>query len=133
MIGSAKRLTLFFGAALLLAGCFLVAPEGPYSHYFIVAFLPGTPALSQPGLEALGDAVSEARRSTPREIVIHGAAPEGAPEPELEKQRTDAVFAAFAKANIDTRLIHVVLRPATEKGYEERKESLIIQFAYGKP
>jgi hypothetical protein len=123
MTASARRLTPLIGAALLGGCVFFGSSERPHSDYFILEFLSGTPALSQPGLEALDQAVHQAARALPTEIVIEGAAPPDAAEP----------FAAFAKADIDTRRIRVELRPSTEQGFAERKDSLILQLAYREP
>jgi hypothetical protein len=122
-----KRLTTLILACALVASCGL----GPtHSDYFIVAFLPGTPAPSEEGVDALGNAVREAGRSTPRFIAVDGTEPEGA-DPALEQQRAQAISAAFAKAGVDTRLIRTDLRPAAEKSYAERKDSFTIQLGYG--
>ena len=77
------------------------------------------------------NAVRQATRDTPRFIAVDGAEPAGGAEPALEKQRAQTILDAFAKAGIDQRLIRVDLRPATEKGYAERKDSFYIQLGYG--
>lgn len=125
-----KKLTLLCALAAPLAGC---GSGPPHSDYYIVAFLPGTPAPSEPGLEALDNAVQEAVHAPPRLIAIDGAAPAGETEPGLVKQRTDAVFAAFAKAGVDTTHVRFDIHPMAEKDYAERKDSLIVQLAYGTP
>jgi hypothetical protein len=125
---TAKRLTILLLACALTASC---GSKPTHSDYFIVAFLPGTPAPSEEGVAALGNAVRQAGRDAPRFIAVDGAEPAGAAEPALEKQRGQAIVDAFARAGIDRSLIHVDLRPATEKGYAERKDSFTVQLGYG--
>lgn len=125
---AAKRLTPVLLTAALLGGC---SSTPPHSDYFMVPFVPGTPAPSETGLSAINGAINAAKRTPPTFIIIDGAVAPGTAEPTLEKERADAVFAAFAKAGVDTRRIKVELRPSSEKGYEERKDSLIVQLAYG--
>jgi hypothetical protein len=118
----------------LILACALVAAcgsERTHSDYFIVAFLPGTPAPSQEGVGALGNAVRQAGRHTPRFIAVDGTEPAGGAEPALEQQRAQAISDAFVKVGIDTRLIRTDLRPAAEKSYAERKDSFIVQLGYG--
>lgn len=123
-----KRLTPLVFACALATAC---KPVPTHSDYFIVAFLPGTPAPAQEGVEALGNAVRQAGRTSPRFIAVDGVEPaEGADAP-LEKQRAQAIDDAFAKAGIDARLIRIDLRPAAEKNYAERKDSFVIQLGYG--
>ena len=124
------RLLTSWAAAAVLAGC---GATPPHSDYFVVAFLSGAPALSQPGLEALDNAVRMALRSRPRFIAVDGAEPPGSVAPPLEKARGDAIVAAFTKAGIDPRLIELEMRPMTEQGYTERKDSFIVQLGYGAP
>jgi hypothetical protein len=122
-----KRLTTLTLACVLVASC---GSEPTHSDYFIVAFLPGTPAPSEEGVDALGNAVREAGHSTPRFIAVDGTEPEGGADPALEQQRAQAISAAFAKAGVNTRLIRTDLRPAAEKSYAERKDSFTIQLGY---
>ena len=124
-----KRLTILALACALAASC---GTEPPHSYYFAVAFLPGTPAPAEEGVEALGNAVRQASRAAPRFIAVDGVEPEGA-DPALEKARAQAIVAAFAKAGVDTRLIRTDIRPAEEKNYAERKDSFLIQLGYGPP
>jgi hypothetical protein len=128
MANPAKRLTTLILACALVASC---GSERTHSDYFIVAFLPGTPAPSQEGVEALGNAVREASRSTPRFVAVDGTEPAGGAGPTLEQQRAEAISDAFAKAGVDKRLIRTDLRPAAEKSYAERKDSFVVQLGYG--
>jgi hypothetical protein len=124
----AKSLTILVLAGALLAGC---ASEPVHSSYFIVAFVPGTPTPSQEGVEALGYAVGQATRDTPRFIAIDGSEPADATGPDLEKQRAAAIFAAFAQAGVDGRIIRVDLHPAIGTSYSERKDGFVVQLGYG--
>lgn len=124
-----KRLTILILACVFAASCGVV--KSTHSNYFIVAFLPGTPAPAQEGVEALVNAVRQASRDTPRAIAVDGVEPAGGAEPALEKQRAQLIIDTFAKAGVDTRLIHVDLRPAAEKRYDAMKDGFVIQLAYG--
>jgi hypothetical protein len=128
MANPTNRLTTLILACALVASC---GSERTNSDYFIVAFLPGTPAPSQEGVEALENAVREAGHGTPRFIAVDGTEPAGGAGPTLEQQRAQAIADAFAKAGINTRLIRTDLRPAAEKSYAERKDSFIVQLGYG--
>ena len=124
----AKRLTTLLCACMLTTAC---KATPAYSDYFVVAFLPGTPAPSQEGVEALRNAVRQASRSMPRAIAVDGFQPASGSDPPLEKQRAQAILDAFAKAGVNMRLVHIDLRPADEKSYAESKDSFAIQLAYG--
>ncbi|MGH7091327.1 MAG: hypothetical protein ACREFQ_20740 [Stellaceae bacterium] len=114
--------------AALLAACGSTAP--PHSEYFVIEFLPGTPAPSGAGVDALGAAVADAKRAPPARIVIEGAKPADGVEPVIERQRTEAVFAAFARGGVDTKRIEVRLLPTTPQGYAQRRDSLIVRLGY---
>ncbi|HXQ52762.1 MAG TPA: hypothetical protein VN802_16835 [Stellaceae bacterium] len=124
----AKSLTVLFLAGALLAGC---GTERVHSMYFIVDFLAGTPTPSQQGVEALANAVARATRAKPRFIAVDGTEPADTNQPGLEKQRADAIFAAFTKEGLDTAIIRVDIRPAGEKSFAERKDGFVIQLGYG--
>jgi hypothetical protein len=135
-----KRLAFLALCCLGLAGC------GPYScmltlacgtgqahtDYFIVTFLPGTPAPSDAGLDAINNAVRQAGRQTPGSIALRGSAPPDGPVPPLQQQRADAIAAAFIKAGIDARLVQTVINPDPAAAYEQRKDSFTIGLDYGK-
>ena len=123
-----KRLTILILACAIVAAC---GSTPTRSEYFIVAFLPGTPAPSQEGVEALGNAVRQAGRATPRFIAVDGVEPAEGAGPTLEQHRAQAILDAFAKAGIDSRLIRTDLRPAAEKRYAEMKDGFIVQLGYG--
>jgi hypothetical protein len=124
-----KTLTTLLLAGALAAGCGSSSRMG--SNYYIVTFLPGTPALEQEGVEALGSAVKQAGRATPSSIAIEAAEPLDGTAPALETARAQAIIDAFVHAGIDARLIHTDLRPATDKAYAERKDGFEIQLRYG--
>ena len=123
-----RRLTTLIFACMLATACRTVPI---HSDYFVVTFLPGTPAPSQEGVEALGNAVRQAGRSTPRAIAVDGVEPPGDVDAALEKRRAQVIVDAFAKAGIDTRLIRTDLRPAADKSYIESKDGFAIQLRYG--
>jgi hypothetical protein len=135
-----KRLAFVAFCCLGLAGCgpyscMLTLACGtalPHTDYFIVTFLPETPAPSEAGLGAIDNAVRQAGRRTPGSIAVTGSAPPDGPVPPLEQQRADAISAAFIKAGIDARLIRSVINPATADAYEQRKDSFTIGLDYGK-
>jgi hypothetical protein len=122
-----KLTTLLLAAALLVSGC---GARPTHSSYFIVAFLPGTPALSQLGVEAMGNAVRQAKSDRPRFIAIDGAVPEGG-EPALERQRFDKLTADFVKAGIDAGLIRATLHPASDKDSAGLRDGFSVQLVYG--
>ena len=71
-----KRLAFLTLCCLGLAGCgpyhcmlTLACGTGlPHTDYFIVTFLPGTPAPSEAGLDAIDNAVRQAERRTPGSV-----------------------------------------------------------------
>lgn len=123
-----RRLTTLALAAFLIAGC---RSKSPRSDYFIVAFLPGTPALSQEGVAALRNAVEQARDRPPRSISISGVTAAGGGTPTLAQQRAGAISQAFLKDGVAAGALHTDISPLDEKGYGERKDSFIVQLAYG--
>jgi ABC-type glycerol-3-phosphate transport system substrate-binding protein len=129
MVRIAEKLMLLAGALLVLAACGGAGP--PHSSYFVVDFLPSTPTASAAGVTALGNAVDTASSKTPSYIVVDAAEPPGDAEPAIEKARADAVVAAFIRAGIDKKRISVELRPVSNQGYQERKDSVIVQLGYG--
>ncbi len=114
--------------ALALAGC---GSSTPYSEYFVVNFIPGTPTPAQEGVSALDNAVADARHSHPREISIVGAAPAQGRAPALADERAKAIAAEFTKAGVRDETIHIEIRPAIEQDYAARKDSFIITLGYG--
>jgi type IV pilus biogenesis protein CpaD/CtpE len=119
------------GAAGVLAGC--GSTPAPHSEYFVITFLPGTPAPAEEGVAALGNAVNDARHSRPREVTIVGAEPSEGAEPALAAARAKAIEAEFTKAGIDPKTIHIAINPALEQDYAARENSFIVTLAYGTP
>jgi hypothetical protein len=125
-----KRLTLLAFLCGLAAAC--GANEAPHSDYFVVTFLPNTPAPSQAGLDALDHAVRQAVRHVPAFIGLSGAAPEDGAVPELTQQRIAAITEALVRGGVDPHLIRDETRPYDAKSFAARKDSFILQLAYGK-
>jgi len=125
---SVKRLTVLFllGA---LAGCGSGAP--PHSDYYVVTFLANVPAPSGPGLAALDHAVRQAGSHTPRFIALNCAAPASGDMPDLVQQRIAAITHAFVQGGVDPHLIRNVPHSYDAKALAERKDSVILQLAYG--
>lgn len=126
-----RRLTVLFCVCALLAAC--GSDDLPHSDYFVVGFLPNTPALSDGGLDALDHAVKQAGRRAPSFIVVSAAVPESGTLPELAQQRIAAVTQAFVRGGVDLRLIRNETRAYGAKSYAERKDGVILQLAYGTP
>ncbi len=125
-----KRLTILILASVL-AGCGSHQP--PHSDYFVISFVPNTPAPSQEGLQALANATREAHHSTPDFIAIEGAVPAQSPVPAQMQQRLAAVTQAFVHDGVDARLIRMQTQSYDPKSYDERKDSLVVQLAYWQP
>jgi hypothetical protein len=125
-----KKLIILLLAGALAAACGAPAPRIG-SRYFVVVFLPGTPAPGQEGVEALGNAVKQAARAAPRAIAIQAVEPSGGAEPVLEQARAQTIIDAFVRAGVDAHLITTDLVHATDKGYAERKDGFEIQLRYG--
>lgn len=121
-----KALTIAL-SCILAAGC---GSEPPHSNYYIISFLPGTPAPAQEGIEALDIAVKAALGNHPSSVAVDAAEP---PQGEgvLARQRANVVVDAFTKAGIASSRVHVQLTPSDEKSYEARKDTLIVQLLYG--
>jgi hypothetical protein len=134
-----KRLAFVALSCLVLAGCgpyncmlTLACGDRPdHTDYFIVTFLPGTPAPSDAGVDALGHAVGQAGRRRPTAIAVTGTAPPDGPVPALVQQQADAIADAFTKAGIDARLIHTQIIPGPQTAYDERKDSFTVGLDYG--
>lgn len=126
-----KRLTLLLCVCALLAACGFDAP--PHSDYFIVSFLPNTPAPSDAGLDALDHAVKQAGRHAPSFIAVNSAAPDGGALSELAQQRIAAISQAFVKGGVDLRLIRNETRTYDAKSYAALKDSVILQLGYEAP
>jgi hypothetical protein len=125
-----KKLIILLLASALVAACGTPAPRIG-SRYYVVVFLPGTPAPGQEGVEALGNAVKQAARAAPRAIAIQAVEPAGGAEPVLEQARAQTIIDAFVRAGVDAHLITTDLLRATDKGYAERKDGFEIQLRYG--
>jgi len=124
-----KKLMILLLAGILAASCGGSPRSG--SRYYVVTFLPGTPAPAQEGVEALDNAVKQAGRAPPRAIAIQAVEPPGGAEPALEKARAQAIIDAFVRAGVDPRLISTDLGSATDKSYDARKDGFEIQLRYG--
>jgi hypothetical protein len=120
-----KSLTITVCAGLL-AAC--GSHDAPHSDYFVVNFLPNTPAPSQEGLQALANATREAGHDTPDFITVVGALPAQAAQ---TQQRLAAITQAFVHDGVDARLLRPQMRPSDAKSYAESKDSYVIQLAYG--
>jgi hypothetical protein len=138
-IFAVKRLTFLAVAAMGLAGCgpysclltLACGTNVPHTDYYMVTFLPDTPAPSEAGIDAIANAVHQAGRRTPQSIAVTGSAPPGAPVPPLEQQRADVIADAFIKAGIDARLIRKEITPRPEASYAEHKDSFTVGLDYG--
>jgi len=126
-----KRLTLLLCLCALLVAC--GSDDLPHSDYFIVGFLPNTPALSDGGLDALDHAVRQAGRHAPSSIAVSSAAPESGVLPELAQQRIAAITQAFVRGGVDLRLVRNETRTYDAKSYAALKDSVILQLGYGMP
>jgi len=124
----ARRLTILILAGASLFGC---GHEPPHSDYYMVAFLPGTPAPSDEGETGLDNAVREAGRHTPRFIAVSGSVPSAGAAPVLAQQRLDAITHAFVTEGVNPGLIRTELRPMPDEDYQRRKDSFTIQLEYG--
>ena len=124
-----QRLTVLVLTAALVAAC--GSDVQPHSDYFVVAFLPGTPAPSQEGLEALDRAAEAAGLHRPSFIALSGAIPATGPVPAVTQQRVDAITKAMVDKGVNAALLRVDLRQFDTKGFAERKDSFIIQLAFG--
>lgn len=123
-----RKLTALVLVCAFAASC---STQSPRSIYFIVAFLPGTPAPSQEGVEGLGSAVNQVERSRPAFIVIDGVEPESGGSAGLERSRAQAIVDAFVRSGIDLRTIRTDLHHADKQAYGARKDTLLIQLGYG--
>jgi hypothetical protein len=123
-----------FVAAVILVGLGLVAcgsREAAHSDYFIVTFLPGLPAPSDQGVEAIASAAREAGRHTPSFIEISAAQPaDGAPSA-LTQQRLDAVQQALVRDGVDQRLVRTTFHAYPDKEFDARKDSFLLDLAFG--
>ncbi|HUB95419.1 MAG TPA: hypothetical protein VL993_05850 [Stellaceae bacterium] len=134
-----QRFALAALPCLCLAGCgpytcmltLACGTSQPHTDYFMVTFLPDTPAPSESGLDAIDNAVRQAQRQRPQSIAITGTAPSQDDIPPLEKQRADGITAAFVKAGIDARLIHTTIRPDPQVAYDQGKDSFTVGLDYG--
>jgi len=124
-----KRLIVLFCLCALASAC--GSDELPHSDYFVVGFLPNTPAPSDAGLDALDHAVKQAGRHSPAFIALTSAAPESGDLAELTQQRIAAVTQAFVRGGVDLRLIRNETRAYDAKSYAARKDSVILQLGYG--
>lgn len=125
-----KRLTVLFLVCVLAAAC--ASDEAPHSDYFVITFLPNTPAPSNAGVEALGNAARQAGRHAPAFIAVSAAAPDRADLSELTLQRIAAITQAFVREGVDLRLIRTETLPYDANSYGARKDSFIVQLAYGR-
>jgi hypothetical protein len=117
--------------ALPLAGALAACgTTPPHSEYFVVSFLPGTPSPSAEGVDALGNAVADARGSHPREVVIEIAAPPPGGEPALDNARVAAIAKEFTLRGIDANTIHA--EPRHVDNYAAEKDTVVVRLAYGK-
>lgn len=113
----------------LLGGCGAGGP--PHSDYYVVTFLANTPAPSDAGLDALDHAVRQAGRHTPSFVALNCAAPGEGDVPDLTQQRIAAITQAFVRGGLDPHLIRPETRTFDAKSFAERKNSVILQLAYG--
>ena len=114
---------------LLLLGC---GSEPPHSLYFVVTFQPGTPELSETGKIALDNAVRQVREDRPSLVEIAAVVPAAnAAPPGLVQERADIVSRAVRSTGLKESAVRVELRPAADKDYTPRKDSLLIRVGYG--
>lgn len=123
-----KRLTVLVFATLL-AACGSGGP--PHSDYFVVTFLPGMPAPTQEGLEALDNAARAAGRDRPSFIAVSGALPATGPTPALTQQRLDAIAKAFVANGVNPALMRIELSKFDAKAYVQHEDGFIVQLTYG--
>jgi hypothetical protein len=117
--------------ALSLAGALAACgTTPPHSEYFVVSFMPGMPAPTDEGVDALGNAVAGARNSRPREVVIEIAAPPQGGEPALDDARVAAITKEFARRGIDAGTIHA--EPRHVDNYAAEQDTVIVRLVYGK-
>ncbi len=116
-------------AAALLSAC--GAHEPGHSDYFVITFLANTPAPSDEGVLGLDHAVAQAGRHRPSSIIVTAAAEGSDALPALTQQRIAVITEAFVKSGVDARLVHAEPRVYDAKSYAARKDSFIVQLAYG--
>jgi hypothetical protein len=129
-IFTAKRLTHVVLVCFLTAAC--GSDRAARSDYFMVTFLPNLPAPSDAGIQALTNAARQAGRHTPSFIALDVATTERGDIPELAQQRIGAVTQAFVREGVNPGLIRTEPRVFDAKSFAARRDSIIVQLAYGK-
>ena len=104
----------------------------PHSDYFIVTFAPATLEPSPEGKIALDKAIGDAGGSAL--VMIEGAvnnSPANSEHGALVQQRAAELEEAFAKAGVTAPHVRLRLREVGDAEFANRKESLIVQVAFG--
>lgn len=124
-----KLITVAF-CCVLVSGC----STSPVSHsdYFIVGFEPGTLEPSSGGKITLDNALHEAAGAT--RVVIEGAlsdAPANADNGVLVQRRAAELEQEFVKAGVAAGHVKLQMRQVADSEFANRKDTLILQVAFG--
>jgi hypothetical protein len=124
-----RKLNLLAITVVLVAGC---GSGPPHSDYFIVTFVPGTPALSDAGTTALDNAVNEAKRDHPGMVNINVVVPAQVTDAaSLAQQRIEFLTQAFLKGGIAITVLHADIGTVDDQNFALRKDSAIVKLGFG--